>query len=70
MPGPITSLNSGMSAMLTVRRSSCGRATTGSGTPLPVRIIPGETVAVMIRTFSYVFTDFDLYIRITLTTVL
>src|SRR6185312_5933683 len=52
MPGPIASLSSGIWSMLTVSRSSCGKATNGSGTPLLVRNMPGETGAVMVRPFN------------------
>src|SRR4029077_19680235 len=51
MPGPIASLSSGIWSMLTVSRSSCGKATNGSGTPLLVRNMPGETGADIMRTF-------------------
>src|SRR6185312_8305190 len=65
MPGPIASLSSGIWSMLTVSRSSCGKATNGSGTPLLVRNMPGETGAVMVRPFqSYGFTDCNPDIRL------
>src|SRR6185312_5163752 len=52
MPGTIASLSSGIWSMLTVSRSSCGKATNGSGTPLLVRNMPGETGADMWRNLS------------------
>src|SRR6476660_7575210 len=61
MPGPIASLSSGIWSMLTVSRSSCGKATNGSGTPLLVRNMPGETGADMWRNLSW---GGDTYFRI------
>src|SRR6187455_34444 len=43
MPGATRSLSSATWSTLTVRSSPCGSATTGSGAPLPVVAMPGET---------------------------
>ncbi len=45
--------------MLTVSSSPCGRATSGSGAPVPVVAIPGDGMAVMVVVLSAeVRTDF------------